>query len=51
MRSFYLLCEEPKELTIKGLPMSCHCYSGLITGHDDGIRLGVSCICIARNTL
>ena len=40
MRSFYLLCEEPKELTIKGLPMSCHCYSGLITGHDDGITLG-----------
>ena len=39
MRSFYLLCEEPKELTIKGLPMSCHCYSGLITGHDDGITL------------
>jgi len=39
MRSFYLLCEEPKELTIKGLPMSCHFYSGLITGHDDGIRL------------
>ena len=40
MRSFYLLCEEPKELTIKGLPMSCHCYSGLITGHDMKLVIG-----------
>ena len=36
---FFLLCEEPKELTIKGLPMGCHWHSVLITGHDDGITL------------
>jgi len=28
------LCEEPKELTIKGLLMGCHWHSVLITGHD-----------------
>jgi len=39
MGVFFLLCVEPKGLTIKGLPMSCHWHSLLITGHDDGIKL------------
>ena len=39
MGYFYLLCEEPSSLTIKGLLMGCHWHSGLITGHDDGITL------------
>ena len=39
MRSFYLLCEEPRSSTIKGLLLDYHWHSVLITGHDDGITL------------
>ena len=40
--SVFLLCEEPTSLTINGLVMGCHWHSGLITGHDEGIkRVGV----------
>ena len=39
MGCFYLLCGEPRSLTIKGLLIGCHWHSVLITGHDDGIKL------------